>query len=82
MAVSWVTDEGDLYTAQTSIGSKRVIHLTVESLGETGWDWHVWDGAVRGHQRYGLADTLDQAQAKAEAVLADMAEQLGQAART
>ena len=80
MAVSWVTDEGELHTAQSSIGSERVIHLAVESLGETGWDWHVWDGAVRGHQRYGLADTLDQAKAKAEAALAEIAAQLSQAA--
>ena len=80
MAVGWVTDEGELYTAQISIGSERVIHLAVESLGETGWDWHVWDGAVRGHQRYGLADTLEQAQAKAEIALAEIAAQLSQVA--
>ena len=80
MTVSWVTDEGELYTARTSLGPERVIHLAVESLGETGWDWHVWDGAVRGHQRYGLADTLEQAQAKAEGALVEIAAQLSQAA--
>ena len=82
MAVNWVTNEGELYTAQTIIGPERAIHLAVESLGDSGWDWHVWDATLRGRQRYGLADTLDHAQAEAEAALAEVAAQLSQAAQS
>jgi len=49
-------------------------------LGECGWDWHVWEQSGRGQQRYGLADTLDEAKAKAEGALDGLARELSLAA--
>jgi len=56
------------------------LHLQVESLGESGWDWHVWEQSGRGQQRYGLADSLTEAKEKAEAALDALAWELGLAA--
>jgi len=76
MAMDWVSDEGEVYSAERWLGARGTIHLTVESLGETGWDWHIWDTAGGVQQRYGLADTLEEAKAKAERALLDIIEQL------
>lgn len=81
MMVLWISDGAEHFHAERSLGISGTIHLVVASLGDAGWDWHVWQAAGRTPQRYGLGDTLDDAITKAEAALADMAEQLGQAAR-
>jgi len=52
----------------------------VEILGESGWDWHVWEQSGRGQQRYGLAASLTDAKEKAEAALDALAWELGLAA--
>jgi hypothetical protein len=80
MLVLWETDEGELHHAVRSLAGRSVLHLQVESLGEHGWDWHVWEQSGRGQQRYGLADSLAAAKAKAEAALDALARELGLAA--
>ncbi len=76
MVVDWASDEGEVYFAEKPLGALGTMHLTAQSLGEIGWDWHIWDAAGRLQQRYGLADTLSEAQAKAVRALADVVEQL------
>ncbi len=78
--VDWLTNEGEMHCAERSLGLRGTLHLQVESLGEYGWDWHVWDQSGRGQQRYGLADTLDEAKAKVESALDGLARELSLAA--
>lgn len=78
--IEWQTDEGEVHQAERPLGIRGVLHLRVESLGEYGWDWHIWDQAGRGQQRYGLADTLDEAKAKSEGALGGLARELSLAA--
>ena len=67
--VVWVREHDDMYSAEVLIPRGRKIHLLVEGLGDTGWDWHVWDTGIGFQQRYGLADDADQARAQAETAL-------------
>ena len=69
-----------MHRAERMLGGCDALHLQVESLGESGWDWNVWEqfGCVR--QRYGLADSLTDAKEKAEAALDALAWELGLAA--
>lgn len=72
MLIQWVTEEGEVHHAERHLsarGNAVVLRMQVESLGESGWDWHVWEQSGRGQQRYGLADTLAEAKAKAEVAL-------------
>jgi len=78
--VDWLTDEGEMHSAERSLGLRGTLHMQVESLGECGWDWHVWERSGRGQQRYGLADTLDEAKAKAEGALGGLTRELSLAA--
>lgn len=79
MALDWIGDDGEVHFTRRTLGSKAMVHAVVESLGEAGWDWQVWDERqVR--QRYGLADTLEEAKAKAERALAEVVEELSRAA--
>ncbi len=80
MLVEWETEEGEVHRAEQSLGERHALNLQVESLGEHGWDWHVWEQSGRGQQRYGLADSLAAAKAKAEAALDALARELGLAA--
>ena len=75
--VHWIRDEEDFYSAVIRHGTEAAVHAAVEGLGETGWDWHVWDPAERVDPRYGLADTLADGQALAERALSVMLRQLG-----
>lgn len=75
MVIVWISEDGEVYSAKRLMGAKGTLHLAVESLGETGWDWHVWDTAGCVRQHYGLADTLEEAKAKAERALLDIIEQ-------
>ncbi len=76
MLVLWETDEGEVHHAVRALGGRSALHLQVESLGEYGWDWHVWERSGCGQQRYGLADDLPAAKAKAEAALDVLAREL------
>ena len=80
MLVEWETAEGEVHHAERTLGSRGILYLQVESLGENGWDWHVWEQSGRGQQRYGLADSLTEAKERAEAVLDTLARELGLAA--
>lgn len=75
--IEWQTNEGEVHCAERSLGTKGMLRLQVESLDEYGWDWHVWERSGQGQQRYGLADTLDEAKAKAEGALGGLARELG-----
>ena len=61
----WISEGAEAFRAERSLGSEGMAHLTVASLGEGGWDWHVWDVAGRVPQRYGMGDTLDDAMTQA-----------------
>ena len=80
MLVEWKTVEGEVHHAERSLGETHALCLQVESLGEHGWDWHVWERSGRGQQRYGLADSLPDAKTKAEAALDAFVRELGLAA--
>lgn len=75
--VTWVLEEGDFHTGQRALGVAGTLHLAAESLGENGWDWHVWDMSRQVRQQYGLADTLAEAKRKAEIAAELMAQELG-----
>ncbi len=77
MLVHWLTDGGEVHYAGWVLGGQGVLHLEVVGLGESGWDWHVWEQSGRGQQRYGLADSLAAAKARAEAALDALARELG-----
>ncbi len=77
MLVHWMTDEDGLHYAAGLLGSRGTLHMQVDNLGESGWDWHVWERLGRGQQRYGLADSLPEAQARAEGVLSVLIQELG-----
>ncbi len=80
MLVQWATDDGEMHHAKRILrvrGSVFVLYLKVDGLLEGGWDWHVWEQFGRGQQRYGLADDLPAAKAKAEAALDALARELG-----
>ena len=77
MLVEWEMEEGEVHHAERSLGGRHGLHVQVESLGEYGWDWHVWERSGRGQQRFGLADSLPEAKAKAEAALGMLARELG-----
>ena len=80
MLVQWVTNEGEIHNAERVLrarGGFIVLYMQVESLGESGWDWHVWDMSRQVRQQYGLADTLAEAKRKAEAAAELMTQELG-----
>lgn len=72
---AWASEDEELHTAVRRVGTGRVLNATVEGIGETGWDWHVWDPDGHG-QQYGLADTLEDAFAKAEQAMECLAGQI------
>ena len=73
----WISEGAEAFRSEQPLGSGGMVHLTVASLGESGWDWHVWDVAGRVPQRYGLGDTLNDAMTQAERALEGLLEQLG-----
>ena len=80
MLVLWETAEGEVHRAERALGGRGALYLQVESLGESGWDWHVCEQSGRGQQRHGLADSLTEAKERAEAALDALARELGLAA--
>lgn len=79
MALIWVSESWVLHSAEACLGAGEMVRFAVESLGETGWEWHVWDVAHRMRPRRGGAATLDGAKAGAERAFAEMAEMLNPA---
>ncbi len=80
MLVQWTTDDGEMHHAKRVFrvrGSVFVLYLKIDGLGESGWDWHIWEQSGQGQQRYGLADDLSAAKAKAEVALDALARELG-----
>jgi len=69
-----------MHYAERSLGLRGTLCLQVESLGESGWDRHVWEQSGHGQQRYGLADTLDETKIKVKSALDDLARKLSLAA--
>jgi len=55
---------------------QHTVQLLVESLGTSGWDWHVWDTGARLPARYGLSNDVGHAKAQAEAAFGLMMVQL------
>lgn len=80
MALNWVNEGWMLHLAESAFGTWGKAQLAVESVGETGWEWHVWDTAHQMRLRCGQAATLDEAKAAAERALVEMAAQLSLAA--
>ena len=70
MTLHWASEDGELHSARRSPGEAATVHAVVESLAETGWDWHVWDRAGLMPPRCGVAATLDEAKAQADRALA------------
>ena len=76
MLAQWVMDKGKVHYAEQQLsvrGNIVVLHLQVETLGESGWDWNVWEPSGYVRQRYGLTNTLDEAKARAEGALDSLA---------
>ena len=68
-AINWTRESTQLRCATVRLGNRRTVHLLVEGLGETGWDWHVWGQAGWTWARYGLAETAEHAREQAEQAL-------------
>jgi len=58
------------------IDPQHTIQLLVESLGTSGWDWHVWDTGAGLPASYGLSNDVGHAKAQAEAAFGLMMVQL------
>ena len=72
----WVMDKGEVHHAERQLtvhGNIVVLHMQIGSLGENGWDWNIWEQSGCTRQRYGLADTLDEAKAWAEGAVVGLA---------
>ena len=65
-AIGWTKEGTQLQCATVRLGNRRTVHLLVERLGETGWDWHVWVQADWTWAHYGLAETAENAREQAE----------------
>lgn len=71
MPVTWVSEDADFHAAECDLGAGVVVWLLVESLVEHGWNWQVWDPDRCLRTRYGVADTLKEAQVRAELAVAE-----------
>ena len=72
MMLDWKLEDHELLSAQAPLGHYGLLHLAVESLAGTGWDWHVWDNARRVAPRYGVAETMAGAKQRAELAATDL----------
>ena len=71
-ALEWQVTGEDLRSAEARLDIGGVVHLSVECLGSTGWDWLVWDSSCQALPRYGLAGTEGAAKRRAEASMLDL----------
>ena len=69
MSVCWTSDNENSQFARF-VGLGFIAHLTVESLADGSWDWHVWDQIGWLEPSYGLSETIESAKAQAELALA------------
>ena len=76
VVLHWKSDQGEFHAAEMQPTQGGVVYLTVESLGEAGWDWQVWDTQQRVPRCYGLGETLEEAKAKAESALEGLLQQI------
>ena len=79
MLYQWMTADDGVYCAERLLcvdGGINMLRMQVTSLGESGWDWQVWDQAGHRRQQYGLADTLEEAKTKAEGKLEVLVQEL------
>jgi len=74
--VVWIRESTQTYVAETVVDPQHKVHLQVEDLGNSGWEWHVWDTGARLPARYGVANDADQAKGQAEAAFGMMLVQL------
>ena len=70
MTVNWTNEDADFHVAECDLGAGVVVQLLVESLGEHGWDWQMWDPSRCLRTGYGVADTLEEAKVQAELAVA------------
>ena len=77
MTLDWTSEYEELHHAHRALGKGNVLHMQVEGLWEDGWDWHVWDSSGQLDPRYGLADSMEAAKARAEGALDGMLAALG-----
>ena len=76
MLAQWVRDKDDLHRAKRQLsvlGNIVVLHMQVETLGESCWDWTLWEQSGYVRQQYGRADTLDEAKAWTEGAVNGLA---------
>ena len=71
-AVSWTKESAQLRCASVRLGNRQTVHLLVEKLGGTGWDWQVWVQGVWIWSRYGVAGTAENAKEQAEQAFVSM----------
>ena len=83
MTIRWRTTEEGAQRAEAALDIGGTVYLSVEYMGNTGWDWLVWDARCRALPRHGLAMTEDAAKRQAERSLREVSavllEMLGQA---
>jgi len=72
----WIRGSAQIYSAERVVDLEHTVQLLVESLGTSGWDWHVWDTGARLPARYGLSNDVGHAKAQAEAAFGLMMVQL------
>ena len=80
MALTWVSKSWALHLAERPFGERGLLHLSVRSLGETGWHWHVWDASHHLRLRQGEASTLAESKMQAGQAATEMTERSLQAA--
>lgn len=68
----WIDETTDFHSAKRLLGWRGIVHLTVESMGQGSWDWHVWEASGWGERHFGLASTAEQAKAEAERALGSL----------
>ena len=71
-AVGWTRESVHLRCASVRLGNRQTVHLLVEKLGGTGWDWQVWVQAGWTWSRYGMAETAEDAKKQAERAFASL----------
>jgi hypothetical protein len=79
MTLCWAAEDGVFHCAEMKLGEEGALRVLVQGVGGLYWDWQAWDEAQRVESRWGLADTLADAKARAERALAEMASQISQA---
>lgn len=91
MMANWTSEDASFHVAECDLGAGVIVQLLVESLGEHGWDWQVWEPTRCLRTHYGVAATLDaakvqaelavtEAMARAKTIVMDVLDMLGRAA--